>query len=67
MFYEGSLPDIKQLYDVYCRSNDCPFIEFFTFHKLMPFTTEVSRHVFDSYASGDSNLLVTKNMSISSN
>lgn len=42
------------MYDSYCRKTDCPFVDFFIFHKMMPFTTEVSKVIFDAYAEGDS-------------
>jgi hypothetical protein len=37
--YLGSFPDIKSTYDAYCRKGDCPFIDFFSFHKILPYTT----------------------------
>ena len=40
---------MKQTYDSYCRKTDSPFIDFFTFHKIMPFSTEISRQVFDVF------------------
>lgn len=62
----GSFADIKNLYDSYCRKSNCPYIEFFTFHKIMPFSTDVSRWIFDSYVDGESNHKFIQNSSISS-
>jgi hypothetical protein len=53
LFYEGSFAEIKRVYDSYARKTDCPFIDFFIFHKMLPFSLDLSRTIFDSYTEGD--------------